>query len=109
MTLFALAALVVLFVVTWLTIPTSPPAEIAYPARLFALDLAKTQYGHCIKFAGQPDCQQFEVLRRNAIRNGEEEAVQRRVRFIFGGAAVVIVLVGLAFGAGRRKSPSALE
>jgi hypothetical protein len=37
------------------------------------------------------------------IRRSDISALERRVKAIFGGAAAVVVLVGLAFGAARRQ------
>ncbi len=106
-TLLALAALVVAFVATWLTMPQRA-GSVDYPARLFGRGVTHTTYGRCIRYAGQRTCQQFEVTGRNVIGRRDVSTLERRVKVIFGGAAAVIVLVGVAFGAlPRRKSGAA--
>jgi hypothetical protein len=80
-----LAVVVVAFVVTWMSIPAKRNRQhVGLPARVFAHDLA-----------GRGDV----ILGRQGV-----VTLERRVEVIFGGAAVVIILVGLAFGAiGRRR------
>jgi hypothetical protein len=99
-TLLGLAIVVALFVATWLTIPSGrfetmnlttgrwETPRVDYPARLFRTGIvARDEYG-----AG--------VLREVDLRT-----LRQHVAIFYGGLAVVIVLIGLAFGALRRKPP----
>ena len=82
-TLLGLAVVVVLFAVTWWMLPTTNCGEISWPVRLFTQGLT-------FDF-GDDDCVRLDDLKT-------------RIKIVFGCAALVIVLVGLAFGAGRRSS-----
>ncbi len=102
-TLLVLALLVVGFVVTWLSIPNKDrrvgTLSIGYPARVFAAGMLTST---CVEFRLMPR----DVCRRrenNMIRRSDIPALERRVIVLFGGAAAVVVLVGIAFGAARRE------
>jgi hypothetical protein len=82
-TLLGLAVVVVLFAATWWMLPTTNCGEFSWPVRLFT-------YGLTFDF-GDDECVRLDELKT-------------RIEIVFGSAALVIVLVGLAFGAGRRSS-----
>lgn len=104
-TLLTLAALVIAFVATWLTMPAEPDAKVNPPASLFIPGITR-QFYYCIEFDGSggpnQDCVRFAPRGSNV----DIDRLEQRVRFGFGGAAVVVVLVGLAFGAARRNRPA---
>jgi hypothetical protein len=81
-TLFALALLVVAFVACSVTIPSSVYDRPQWPASLFANGLTSRPV--------------------NGLRDHHPDVLERRIRLGFGGAATVVILVGLALGAGRR-------
>ena len=98
-TLVALAVVVALFVATWFTIPsgrfeveltgnTFDTNRISYPARLFRTGLS-TDSG----FRG--------------IQGVDLHTLRTRVVVFYGGLAVVVVLLGAAFGAFRKTQTSA--
>jgi hypothetical protein len=124
--LIGLAVVVVLFAVTWATRPgvdaiagaTGKP-----PASLFLPGL-----GHTVKvcpdraFTVRPvgsagltsdgrscslDGGLVEPVSRLLLDSSDIDAVKTRIRVVYGSLAVVIVLVGLAFGAGRSKATRA--
>lgn len=98
--LVALAVLIFAFVATWVTIPNKErrvgTLSIAYPARVFAVGMLTSTCTSA--FVGRR-CTRF---RHNVIRRSDISALERRVKAIFGGAAAVVALVGVALGAGRR-------
>lgn len=109
--LLVLALLVVVFVATWLTIPNKSrrvgTQAVDYPARAFAVGLM-TKEGRllCTRFSAGRCVRRYRVNARDVIRRSDIPALERRVKVGFGGAAAVVVLVGLAFGAASRpQSP----
>ena len=85
-TLIVLALLVAAFTVTWLTIPAAVPGttfaysfDISPPARWFVGGLEEPEAGHV-----------------------ELRELKERIVIVFGAAAVVVILLGVAFGAVRR-------
>jgi hypothetical protein len=115
-TLLALAAVVVAFVATWLTIPSGryeqknlttgqwESGRITYPARLFRAGLVEREVEPCVATREDPfhnfDCG------INVFRRVDLHTVRQRVVIAYGGLAVVVILVGVAFGALRRKPSS---
>jgi hypothetical protein len=100
-TLLGLAVVVVLFAVTWLSLPGSDERDVGVPASLFIHGLTYESaitptrgYGGATSYAR---ARYFPAVRLDELKT--------RVAVFYGSAAAVIVLVGLAFGAGRR-SPS---
>jgi hypothetical protein len=78
LTLIGLVAVVIAFAAPWATLSAAPCADVSRPASLFRWNIGQCDYN---------------------------DTLQRRVLVLFGSAAVVIVLLGLAFGAGRRDRP----
>lgn len=111
-TLLVLAALVIAFAATLVTLPQSSSAKVKKPASLFAVGgLAGTAYEQtCVRWQPKPGTDYKECAEYGPRPSGnlvDEEALRDRVFALYGGAAAVIVLVGLAFGAGRRGSAPA--
>lgn len=110
-TLLTLAALAVLFTVTWIQMPTKRNQAVAAPASWFAGGLTSSERkgdcfgGGCV-FVEGVRCVTFDPCAHQA-RSVDKPALERRVKVTFVGAAVVIVLVGLAFGAWPRRADSA--
>jgi hypothetical protein len=101
-TLLALAVVTVGFVVTWLTVP-SANGEASVPASLFAYGLTSTS---CVEFSGgygsdPPRCVRYGPP--DVVRAGDLGELKQRIAVAFGGAAVVVILIGLAFGSARRE------
>jgi hypothetical protein len=109
-TLLALAVVVVLFVASWVIIPAGryelknlttgqwETDKISYPARLFRTGLV--QRWDCTPFPHERACPSSAVYRRADLHT-----VRQRVVIVYGGLAVVVILVGVAFGAARRPGP----
>lgn len=107
LTLLALAALIVAFVVTWLAIPAGAyesknlttgrweTAQVAYPATLLRFGL-RSRDRSCERGTSSNPCAVQTVRLRTDL-----DALRSRVLIVFGAAAAVVVLVGLAFGALR--------
>ena len=99
-TLLALAVIVVAFAVTWLSVPTSRTAKVPPPASFFLHGIAhcvKTRYGACTKVSeggGQA----------RGYQHGLND-LKSRIAVVYGSAAAVVILAGLAFGAARRSAP----
>jgi hypothetical protein len=114
-TLLALAVVVVLFVATWLTIPGGKyeqrnltagrwdTGKITYPARLFRPGLVQ-RAAFCKRYAQVNVCASQIVYHRVDLHT-----VKQRVLITFGGLALAVILVGVAFGALRRKPPPRSE
>ena len=108
-TLLALAVIVVAFAATWLTVPGGryelrnlttgrwESGRIAYPARLFRFGLSM-RYRLCAVATTQ-ECRRETVYRRVKL-----DEVKTRIFIVYGSAAAVVALVGLAFGAARRTA-----
>ena len=111
-TLLGLTVVVVLFAVTRLSIPARGSAHVPFPASLFlpglgveVLSCAK-YYTHLVDGTHlQTDCTQTKVTGRRLPRQDVSE-LKSRIAIFYGSIATVIVLVGLAFGAGRRRPPA---
>jgi hypothetical protein len=114
-TLLALAVVVVLFVATWLTIPGGKyeqrnltagrwdTGKITYPARLFRPGLVQ-RAAFCKRYAQVNVCASQIVYHRVDLHT-----VKQRVLITFGGLALAVILVGVAFGALGRKPPPRSE
>jgi hypothetical protein len=115
-TLLALAVVVGLFVATWFTIPSGRfeqknltsgywlTPRIGYPARLFRAGLAEREEDFaCARSASNSAFCLGAPRRLAVIRQVDLHTVRQRVLIAFGALAVVIILVGVAFGALRRK------
>ena len=119
-TLVALAVIVALFVATWLTIPAGrvevknlttgqwETKRVGYPARLFRVGLVERERG-----VG-PDCSQSDdpfcrFGRSDRVKDSVDlGSLRSRAKVVYGGLAVIVILIGLAFGAFRRpRSPAA--
>ena len=112
-TLLALAVVVVAFVATWFTIPAGSIEEknlttgvwdtkrVGYPARLFRVGLAERDVEPCRATPDDP----FGNLNcdTHVLRRVDLHTLRTRVVVFYGGLAVVVILVGAAFGAFRRK------
>jgi hypothetical protein len=89
-TLIALAALVVMFVATWLTIPNKArrvgTLEVGYPARAFAVGLMLERCA--VPPVGSSCATRDEVIRRTDI-----PALERRVKVLFGGPCPVAIVL----------------
>lgn len=104
-----LAALVVAFAATWVTLPQSSLAKVKPPASLFAVGgLAERTYTEtCIRWRPKPGADFNECAEYGERPSGhlvDKDALRRRVLGVYGGGAAVVVLVGLGLGAGRRRS-----
>lgn len=107
LTLLALAALIVAFVATWLTIPAGgyesknlttgrwETAQVAYPAKLLRFGL-RSRDRSCEPGTSSNPCAVQTVRLRTDL-----DALRSRVLVVFGGAAAAVVLVGVALGALR--------
>lgn len=95
LTLLALAVLAVALTVTWVQMPTKERQTVAAPASWFAGGLTKHHHPRVTWGGG------FRVPAYDSV---DVEALRKRVKTIFGGAAAVMVLVGLAFSARSRTS-----
>lgn len=119
-TLVVLALLVIAFAVTWITLPTESvnslgSKPIKYPARLFAVGILDETT--CRGYNGIPvDCgtreyRQGANRRSYTLDRDGVSSLERRVFVTFGAAAVVVVLLAVAFGwrreDGRGGEPSA--
>lgn len=105
MTLLALAALVIAFVATWVTVPSDRYAAVDPPASLFKRGLTGADDQLCINFEGKyPNLKCLRYVPTGVFVNTRK--LEQRIRYVFGGAAAAVVLVGLAFGAGRRSRPA---
>src|SRR5262245_5297212 len=108
-TLLGLAVVVVLFAVTWITLPSSTSDDVTPPASIFARGLTKPKYG-CLAYGvdqyGGQYCSDVGTIRVGTSLKDDAaaDAVRNRILVFYGSLAAVIVLVGLAFGAGRRAS-----
>jgi hypothetical protein len=115
-TYLALAIVVVLFVVTWLSIPGGRVEtknltsgewithRIGYPARWFRFGLSDT---NCTTTARGLGLQQTYVCGPPLFRTVSLHDVKVRVTIFYSGLAAAIILVGLAFGAARRPPAAA--
>ena len=114
-TLLGLAAVVVLFAVTWFSLPGSACDNVSPPASLFmpGLDYTRGGTGTVTTYGGSKNGYGAHHITTQVITPGRPHescvhlhALKSRIVVFYGSAAAVIVLVGLAFGAGRR-SPQA--
>lgn len=106
LTLLALALVVVLFAVTWTSIPSSTSDRtVPASASWFMRGLGGPKYG-CLRYEfGR--CQRSGDIVVGTIAGDDADDLRNRVFIIFGAAAVAVLLVGLAFGAGRRPDSAA--
>jgi hypothetical protein len=117
--LLGLAVVVVVFAVTWVTIPnnggtsvngqrlTGSP-DVPLPASLFIGGLGSPKYG-CLRYEPYADVGRVCVQRGDVrvgvdLTDSDLDALKVRVGIVYGAIVVVIILVALAFGAGRRSS-----
>lgn len=105
-----LAMLVVVFSATWITLPQETTAKVKRPASLFAVGgLAGTTYTNtCVEWRPKPGADYKECAEYEARPSGDfvdTGALRRRVFLLYGGSAVVVVLLGAVFGAGRQARP----
>jgi uncharacterized ion transporter superfamily protein YfcC len=130
LTLLLLILVYVLFVPTWFTIPAGryevknltngrwQTNRITYPARLFRVGLPSLQRKQiCRQTAEVPvptaggDPRQIETRCVRSIetvrRRVDLHAVRERVLIVYGGLAVIVVLVGLALTTPRRARSGA--
>jgi len=95
-----LALLVAAFVATWLTIPAKGAKKADPPAAFFAHGLCHssaalaTASGPWRLTPGQIQCAPQRTV--------DVHDLKRRVIVVYAGAAVIVLLLGLAFGAARR-------
>jgi hypothetical protein len=89
LTLLVLVLVVIGFVVTWISVPSSPSDHIALPASLFLPGI-----GHTRKHS-HPS---------GPVHVGQHglDHLKRRIAVVYGSAAAVVVVAGLALGAARR-------
>jgi hypothetical protein len=116
-TLLAVALVVVAFVATWLTIPGGhyelrnltqggwETGRITYPARLFRPGLSQRLLCESIGIgrAGEFNGEQAGCVAGDIYRAVDLSTVKHRVFIAYGGLVAVIVLIGAAFGALRRR------
>jgi hypothetical protein len=118
-TCLVLAVLVGLFAATWLSLPRQglpvDAGSISFPASLFAkgLDEAETR---TVPNASDPDCFGAKAgdlgfpasCSTHEVPTGRDvllpDDLKQRVIVIFGAAALVVVLLGVALGAAKRPS-----
>lgn len=97
-TLLGLAVVVVLFAVTWVTVP-SPElggATVSPPASVLATGLG---FQSCDRNVRRRCVHRTETR----LYSDDIDSLKTRIVVVYGSAAVVIVLIGLALGAGRRR------
>ena len=111
-TLLGLAVIVVLFAVTYVSAPSGASRDVAAPPSWFMRGLGVPVYG-CLRYGtdlnlpGGKNCIVVgDVLVGRAITAADARALKTRIVIFFACLAAVVILVGLAFGAGRR-SPTA--
>ncbi len=101
-TLLGLAVVVVLFAVTWFSLPGGDCSAVSPPASLFAHGLDYRGGGVATVDVGSG----FRDPRVGSVYDCTElDSLKSRIAVFYGSVAAVIILVGLAFGAGRRSSP----
>lgn len=111
--LLALAVVVVVFVATWVTIPSGQEevhnlttgewtSRVPYPAKLFRVGLRERDSPVPHPVGGPTRTSPLYV--RLVV---DLDALRSRVLVFYGGLAAVIVLVGAAFGAFRRREVAA--
>jgi hypothetical protein len=93
-TLLALAVIVIAFAVTWLSIPTTRAAKVPLPASLLLPGIT-----HCLR-SSDNEC--TSVSNGGQGYNRHLHDLKQRTVVVYGSLAAVVILVGLAFGAGRR-------
>ena len=108
LTLLALAVLVIVFLATWLTIPSGQyesknlttgrweTDRVEYPAKLLRSGL-RSRETSCANRTSENPC----TGRRTVRLQTDLDALRTRAMILFAGLATVIVLVGVAFGALR--------
>jgi uncharacterized ion transporter superfamily protein YfcC len=108
LTLLALAALVIAFLATWLTIPAGryesknlttgrwETSQVAYPAKLLRSGL-RSRETSCASSTPTNPCAGAQTVRLRT----DLHALRSRVVVVFGGVAAAVVLVGVALGALR--------
>jgi hypothetical protein len=108
LTLLGLVAVIVAFAVTWVSIPSGTSSDVPLPASLFIFGIGDATYECLYRIAGATACAQRgdDVIARKLAPSDVSDLKERTV-VIFGSAAAVIVLLGLAFGAARRDRPEA--
>jgi hypothetical protein len=107
LTLLVVAALVVVFVATWLAVPAGryesknlttgrwETEQVEFPARLVRFGLRGRERS-CERVTPSNPCAVRTVRLRTDL-----DALRSRVLVLFGSAVAVVVLVGVAFGALR--------
>jgi hypothetical protein len=110
--LIALAIIVVAFVVTWLSIPSRGGDSVGLPALLFAHGLTHkdcvsrrpaSSLGVLVAWhEAPPPIACPRLVDKHRIDARGIDALKERIAIFFGGAAAVVILVGLAFGAASR-------
>lgn len=108
-TLLGLAVVVVMFAVTWFSIPSGPFEDVSPPASLFLPGVgsrcATGARSLPVRVRPPNDERPGACASGVVLDQSDLDALKMRIVVFYGSVAVVIVLVGLAFGAGRR-SPS---
>jgi uncharacterized ion transporter superfamily protein YfcC len=130
LTLLLLILVYVLFVPTWFTIPAGryevknlttgrwQTNRVTYPARLFRAGLPSLQRKKICRQTAQvavptvgdgPGQVETRCVRsiETVRRRVDLHTLRERVLIVFGGLAVIVLLVGLALGARRRSRPAA--
>ena len=105
-TLLALVVLVVAFAATWLTLPVDALDDDASPpASFFLVGLGSRET--CLRYGegipGNRACLERSRQAGVDLNQNDLEALRARVTVVYASAAAVVVLLGLAFGAGRRR------
>jgi hypothetical protein len=107
-TLLALAALIIVFMATWLTIPSGQyesknlttgrweTGQVEYPAKLLRSGLRSREASCAFRTADNPCAGARTVRLRTDL-----DALRSRVVVVFASLAAVIVLAGVSFGALR--------
>lgn len=115
MVLLSLAALVAAFAATWLTLPSKAGQQIDPPASLFSQGLSRKP---CVRvIEKEASSTSFTVTWREAPARRlvcvqysrvtvvtDVRALRSRVLVVFASAGAIVLLVGIAFGAGKRPS-----
>jgi hypothetical protein len=108
-TLLGIAVVVVLFAVTWFSLPANEYGSVHPPASAFVrgLEYPAVAPGTVVAEGSRPGGGRILTETTGHPAGVHLDQLKTRIVIFYGSLAAVIVLVGLAFGAGRRSSSAA--